>query len=156
MLLAGSTWFGSGTNEPESCHSADDGLRRLLSIQSLEDIRPWTKPLKSQHRTSLARRRRSLENDGDPGPFKGAGFNFELCFGVLGQGARDEGTKLAWLRPCFALRQTNAIIGDSDAASVAIDHAVKRYRATFSSLEAVFECIGKQVDSRPAQSASQR
>ena len=99
------------------------------------------KPLKPQHRTSSARRCRSLENDGDPGPFSGAGFDFELRFGVLGQGARDESTELAGLRPCLALRQTNPVIGDGDAASVAIDHAVKRYRAAFSSLEAVFERI---------------
>ena len=58
--------------------------------------------------------------------------------------------ELAALRPLHPVGQTNAVIGDDDAASGIVDQAVQRDGAALTSFESMFERVGEQlVDHQP-------
>jgi len=64
----------------------------------------------------------------------------------------DQRAHLAGGRPCSALGQTDAVIGDDDLASCRIDQAAQGDRAAVPAGEGVFQRIGQQfVDDEPGR-----
>src|SRR6185312_9248385 len=87
------------------------------------------------------RRRKAREGNRHSHPLPGARLDREVSLGVLAQRSHDECAKLARLRPLNAFWKADAIIGNNDAAMIAIRETLQRYRATVTADECMLERV---------------